>query len=715
MSLPCPADRWPSFSARLDELLALPAAQRQAWIASLPETDLHEALERVAASLALQDDFLAGPQVELGLQPHALVGPYELLERIGQGGMGEVWRARRADGAFERELALKLPHPHLLSGAVQQRFARERDLLARLEHPHIARFYDAGLANDGRPYLALECVRGDPITDACRRRRLGVEERLRLLLQVCDAVAHAHARWIAHRDLKPANVLLGEDGQVRLLDFGIAQLLEDSAADATRALATPRYAAPEQRAGRPTSSATDVHGLGLLMHELLTGCLPSPQGLPQRLSDHVPDSPDALLGLPLSSPALRRRLRGDLDAIADKALQPLPEQRYASAALFAADLRAHLAGAPLLAKPIGPLVQLGRLARRHAVASGLTLALLASLLLGLGGMAWQAQRAADAARRAQLAQGELLEVLVGADPRQPGSKPAAQRTVKELLDQRLEALLALPDRDAETLDAVLRRAGSLYAYLDEPEQAARLEQRRIALLARHRAADDPQLLDARLSLIWSLQALEQWPQAQAEIDQLAPLLDPPQPERRESAELMLARHDQLRHTGRPEAERLQALQQARRLYQQAAPDDAGHGATLLHLAEQALARAALSEAQTLLAEALARAPAARPYVASQHARLLDARARLRQAQQDAAGARRDAADAVGLLRDSIGLSSPGAWPVLARALRLHCGQPEASAWWAQAGPAVAERPGERAQALGEAAKHCALQTPPPAR
>ena len=264
MKLPCPPDQWPRFSARLDELMALPETDRAAWLAALSDADadLRPGLAAVLACLPESGGgFLSGPAPVLpapGHQAGQQLGPYELLRELGRGGMGVVWLARRADGAYAREVALKLPHAHLLAGAVRERFDRERDILAALDHPHIARFFDAGLAADGQPYLALEAIDGRPITDWCREQALPLAARLALFAQVAGAVSHAHGQFIAHRDLKPANVLVTTDGQVKLLDFGIAKLLADEGAPDSTALtrdhgllATPRYAAPEQPQRRP--------------------------------------------------------------------------------------------------------------------------------------------------------------------------------------------------------------------------------------------------------------------------------------------------------------------------------------------------------------------------------------------------------------------------------------------------------------------------------
>ncbi len=269
--------------------------------------------------------------------------------------MGAVWLAARSDGAYQRQVALKLPHSHLLRGQNRARFRRERDILAALEHPHIAQFLDAGIA-EGQPYIALEWVEGQPITDACRERRLPLDARLDLVRQVAAAVHYAHGRLVVHRDIKPSNVLVTSEGRVQLLDFGIAKLLESgdepSGTQLTahgESVATPDYAAPEQLLAGPITVATDVYAIGILLFELLTGRRPPPltrrPGFPSLgPDDEAPLASRAILPGQAatlgagSERQLARILAGDLDAIAAKAMALDPARRYASAEALAADL-----------------------------------------------------------------------------------------------------------------------------------------------------------------------------------------------------------------------------------------------------------------------------------------------------------------------------------------------------------------------------------------
>ncbi len=346
------------------------------------------------------------------------VGPYTLVRQIGEGGMGVVYEARRED--VEKTVALKLVrHGRLAAPDDLRRFHQERRLLARLEHPHVARLLDAGATESGLPYLVMEYVRGEPIDRYCDARRLPVEARLALVAQVCDAVHDAHAHRVVHRDLKPSNILVTGDGAVKLLDFGIAALLEEHRDETGRltapgrAVLTPEYAAPEQLLGEPATPATDVYALGLLLYELLSGHRPfrraarSTPELLRAVCDETPERPsravrrtDARTGADgatehvapetvaaarrLSPPRLGRRLAGDLDAIVLTALRKEPERRYPSARALREDLDRHLAGLPVRARGDSLGYRARKFVRRHragAAAGGLVAVLLATRLL----------------------------------------------------------------------------------------------------------------------------------------------------------------------------------------------------------------------------------------------------------------------------------------------------------------------------------------------
>jgi serine/threonine-protein kinase len=298
MSLP-DAERWRRLSPLLDQLLDLPPADRPARLAALQQAhpDLADALAGLLADggQAQFDRFLTGavPASAGGAAPGqgsgaglagTRLGAYLLEAPLGQGGSGSVWRARREDGRFEGHVAIKLLHLSQLGQAGAERFRREGSILARLAHPHIARLLDAGVAEGGQPYLVIELVQGQRLDRHCDAQQLSVPQRLRLFIDVLQAVAHAHGHLVVHRDIKPSNILVTPDGTVKLLDFGIAKLLDaDSAAGPTTDLTrdwgramTPEYAAPEQLRGEPVTTATDVYALGVLLYELLSGRLPFP-------------------------------------------------------------------------------------------------------------------------------------------------------------------------------------------------------------------------------------------------------------------------------------------------------------------------------------------------------------------------------------------------------------------------------------------------------
>jgi serine/threonine-protein kinase len=366
----------------LDKVLALDAADREDWLLALPaeHARLVPALREILARAETASGLLLDrpPRLSERAQPDprtvalkagAHVGPYQLVRELGAGGMAEVWLARRADGAYRREVALKLPKLARLRPDLDRLFARERDILAGLEHRHIARLYDAGVSSDGLPYLAMEYVQGRPVTGWCDANRVGLRERLNLFLQVVDAVDYAHARKVVHRDLKPSNILVTETGEARLLDFGIAKMLAEEDADHapirfyTRAL-TPDYASPELLRGDLVESTSDVYSLGAVLYELLAGNRPyqvelgvSAAQLVRALASASLEPPSARVApgagaaRATTQERLAGRLRGSLDAIVLKALAWRPEDRYPDVAALAADLQRYLRGEPVRAVP----------------------------------------------------------------------------------------------------------------------------------------------------------------------------------------------------------------------------------------------------------------------------------------------------------------------------------------------------------------------------
>jgi eukaryotic-like serine/threonine-protein kinase len=438
-------DQWQKLSPHLDQLLLLDDAARASWISALEGQDpalaaqlgrlLEQHRELGEQGFLEHGPAMPDPPVERG----EAIGPYRLIELIGFGGMGTVWLAERSDGRFERRVAVKFPNVSL-SGHAEQRFRREGSIVGRLAHPHIAQLIDAGLTSSGRPFLVLEHVEGAPIDQYCDARSLGIRTRIRLFLDVLGAVAHAHANLVVHRDLKPSNVFVTSEGRVKLLDFGVAKLLEGDSTDVnTTSLTreagvalTPEFAAPEQLTGGPVTTATDVYALGVLLYGLLCGRHPAgtqpstPADWIQavvareatRPSEALRSANDDTAALEANyrntTPSrLQRRLRGDLDTIVLKALKKDPAERYTSVSAFAEDLRRHLAHVPITARPDTALYTATRFVRRNrtlvALASVAVLAVLAGVIATLL-QARSAEIERDFALR-QLARAEAINEL----------------------------------------------------------------------------------------------------------------------------------------------------------------------------------------------------------------------------------------------------------------------------------------------------------------
>lgn len=370
--------------------------------------------------------------------PHRL-GPYEIVGILGTGGMGTVYEAKR-EGDFRMRVAIKSIRPGPASAELLERFQRERQILANLQHPSIARILDGGEGPDGRPWFALEYVDGTPIDTWCDEARLGIDDRVRLFVQVCRAVQHAHLNLVLHRDLKPSNVLVTRDGDPKLLDFGIARILdveEDPGVTrfGARQPLTPGYASPEQLRDEPLTTASDVYQLGLMLHRLLTGRVPEPRGGFTRAGNVAPASEiDIAATRGLTPDRLSRRLAGDLDTIVRKALSPEPEQRYGSADALADDLERHLQGRPVRARPPSATYRAGRFVRRNRLAVGAGgLVLLA--IVGGAGVAWSQARRADAERDLANEVSTFLEDLLTApDPFQDALGPAADVRMVDFID-----------------------------------------------------------------------------------------------------------------------------------------------------------------------------------------------------------------------------------------------------------------------------------------
>ncbi|MEO5961869.1 MAG: serine/threonine-protein kinase, partial [Thermomonas sp.] len=471
-------ERWQRLSPLLDALLELSADQRIEHLAALRREDsvLADELQHLLTLEEDDADFLAEPVVELpnGARPGARIGAYRLDRMIGEGGMGQVWLAMRADGLYEGKVALKLLRAGLADPRLRQRFDREREILARFAHPYIARLLDAGIDRDGQPYLALEYVDGEALTTYCQTRELDLAARLDLFRQVCEAVSHAHANLIVHRDLKPSNILVTPAGHVRLLDFGIAKLLdvEPLPLEQTRTgvrTFTLHYAAPEQIRGEPVTTMTDVYSLGVVLYELLTGSKPYRlkrqtdaeweeailDGEPLRASQAALRSePEATK--PYSPKRLSRELSGDLDKIVNKALSKRPEQRYVSAEALSQDLLCYLRGRPIQARGERMGYRARKYLYRHRWPVAAASMVLVVMLTALVVVSWQAKQALREAGRAQAMQNFVAALFESASSA-PHDTPMDLRALLDLGIQRGERSLARqPQARAELYGVVAR-------------------------------------------------------------------------------------------------------------------------------------------------------------------------------------------------------------------------------------------------------------------
>jgi serine/threonine-protein kinase len=523
----------------LDRLLSVEESQRDNLLAELGVANpaLRARVERMlAAALSPDQSRVLGRAVVDGLthmnieaavslcEGMVLAG-YRLIRELGRGGMAVVWLAERADGVVKRQVALKMPM-FILQGDVDvARFARERDALASLSHPNVARLYDAGVLPSGQPFIVLERVDGVPLTLFCDERRLDVVARLRLFFQVLAAVNHAHKHLLVHRDLKPSNILVDAEGQVKLLDFGIAKLLDDSEA-ATAPLTeqaggamTPLYAAPEQLRGGAISTLTDVYSLGVVLHELLAGTLPyrapksgraslvdvlEAQGrgeLPRVSQANIDDA--AAIARGSTVPKLRAALAGDLDTILGKCLRIAPDQRYDSVAHLAEDLRRFLSHRPIAARRPGLLYTTRLALVRHRFAATVG----AAGLLGVaaaGVIAWQQHRGSVAHAERTAAVRDFMFDLVNDAEAVEGHE--GEVTGKQMVEGAV--LRARRDFGAQPQlqGELLGELGRMYIRLGATEEAVPVLAQSVEVLEKHASPDDAALNKARVFLATALLA-----------------------------------------------------------------------------------------------------------------------------------------------------------------------------------------------------------------
>lgn len=510
--------QWQEIGPYLDHALSLPEEERSAWLQSfrLEKPELAELLRQLLEEhRALADEhFLERMPIRVASGLSVLdqkIGAYSLISLIGQGGMGAVWLAERSDGRFQRRVAVKFLQYAMTSAMAVERFKREGKILGQLTHPHIAELMDAGVTPNGEPYLILEYVDGLPIDQFCDQQKLDVNARIRLSLDVVSAVAHAHANLIVHRDIKPSNVLVRSDGQVKLLDFGIAKLLSEEANPAAtlltiegRGAMTPRFAAPEQVTGESITTATDVYALGVLLYLLLTGQHPAGQRLnstvelvraivecePSQPSNATTfDGAKELAEKRASTPEkLQRQLRGDLDTIVGKTLKKNPAERYPSVTALADDLQRFLRHEPISARPDTIGYRAAKFVRRNRTAVALASLAFIVTIAGLAGTLFQARMARkqrDLAFRERDRANRITEFMASmfkvSDPSEARGNSVTAREILDKASKEIATGLANhPETQAQLMDLMGKVYQSLGLYTRARpllEQAVDIERR----------------------------------------------------------------------------------------------------------------------------------------------------------------------------------------------------------------------------------------------
>ncbi|NNF57636.1 MAG: tetratricopeptide repeat protein [Rhodothermaceae bacterium] len=545
-------EQWARVTELFDDALEQPPEARAAWLDTActdadgrPDAALRaeiDALLRADAAAEADSSFESATDRFEGVLPPDVsalasespmgrrVGPYRIVRELGRGGMGMVYLGERADGQFEHTVALKLIRHGVDSAEARRRFRAERQILASLQHPHIAHLLDGGVTEDGTPWFALEYVEGEPITAYCDRRQLTVAERLDLFLTVGEVVAYAHHNLIVHRDLKPSNILVTPDGTVKLLDFGIAKLIETDAAEdealthtGIQAL-TPEYAAPEQVRGEAITTATDVYALGLVLYELLTGHRPyrftrtTPAEIERVVCEQMPAKPSTVVTRPTLPTApqavavtpetvsrarstiperLRRYLGGDLDTIVLKALRKAPDQRYASAEALVEDVRRHQLGVPVLARKETSLYRASKFVRRHRAGVIAATLLIVALMGGLVVTSVLAREARLQAARADEVKTFLMGLFAVSDPDQARGDSVTARTLLDAAAAQIDTELTTDPLLQAELMGVL---GTIYGKLALFAQADTLLSEALARQRQRRGANHPATAKARVAL-----------------------------------------------------------------------------------------------------------------------------------------------------------------------------------------------------------------------
>lgn len=457
--------------------------------------------ERFLARLAAQSGIASESLEQVLYESGTRLGVWRLIRQIGRGGMGVVYLAERADQQFAKQVALKMLPMGLMTPEARQRFQSEREILAQLEHPNIARLLDGGVTDEGTPYYAMEFVDGPNLTDWAQAQNPGLQARLAMFLKVCDAVAYAHRNLVIHRDIKPANILVGQDGEPKLLDFGIAKLTQSEPGDevATTVLSERRltlcYAAPELLSGESATTGCDVYALGVVLYELLAGRLPfegqvtSDPAWRGRAANTRPQPPSARTG----NPARAKRLRGDLDHIVLMAMHRDPPRRYATVHALMADLGRYRKQMPVLAAPDSARYRMGRFLKRHAVGAGVAAAVFLALAAVTGLALWQAHERDQAARRAVAVKDFLVQLFEAANP---DKTLGEEVTVEALFARGVEKIRTELGQAPEAKAELLLVMGNVAHGLDRPRQGLELANESLALREALYGADSLEAADA---------------------------------------------------------------------------------------------------------------------------------------------------------------------------------------------------------------------------
>ena len=542
------------------------------------------------------------------------IGPFEIIGVLGEGGSSTVFRARRESVGVHQDVALKILHRGLYTKEAQRQFRRERQALAQLSHAGIARLIEGGVTDSGLAYIALELIEGQPITDFARDRKLRLRERLILFLQVCRAVEAAHHALIVHRDIKPSNVFVTADGQVKLLDFGIAKLLDvDDETQTRQPMLTPGYAAPEQQTGGAVTTATDAHALGVLLGELVTGRrLRGGDGRTPSSQVEVDAAPGVLPDAPLTT---RRLLRGDLDNIIGKAIDPRPERRYASAGVFADDIERLLDGRPVAAHPPSPWYRARKFMTRHRGAAVGSLVFLLGILGALGIALWQARaarqqalRAEHEAARANAANDFLASIFAASNPIHAQGKPRGEITARELLDLNAGRIAERFPDDPQTRISLLGVVASAYRELGEDEKYKKLHGQQLDLARAVDGESSPLLIEGMIDEAQLATRRRDYAAAAAILAKTDPLIEQAQlDESWLRAYWWLARGLSLQGDVAARQERTQALQKAVALYARFGPMHSGYAEGLYTLGSDSINEPAVAE--KYFREAIARSEA----------------------------------------------------------------------------------------------------------